>query len=132
MGVDEIKHVVMSDASMEEHVMFTEHSQNSQRQAHPGGRPPAFKPKYIAVLHDIATKRAQKSLQEIADELHQRSGICVCAATICRALRLQGIARLEMVRRADTAAKPAGRYGCTAAHRRDGFYPYSTNLTSAE
>ena len=46
--------------------------------------------------------------------------------------RLQGIVRLKPVHRAGTAAKPAGRYGYTVADRRDGFHPYSTNLTNAE
>jgi hypothetical protein len=64
-----------------------------------GGRPPAFKPEHIAVLHDIVTERAQASLQEIADELHHRCGLEVCAATIRRALRAQGIVRLKPVRR---------------------------------
>ena len=50
-----------------------------------GGRPPALKPEHIAVLHDIVAERAQASLQEIADELHHRCGLRVCAATIRRA-----------------------------------------------
>jgi len=55
-----------------------------------GGSPPALKPEHIAVLHDIVTERVQVSLQEIADELHHRCGLRVCAATIRRALRAQG------------------------------------------
>lgn len=98
-----------------------------------GGRPPALKPEHIAVLHDIVTERAQASLQEIADELHHRSGIRVCDATIRRALRAQGIVRLKPLRRACAArAEGAKRYGYTAAHRREDVEPYSTNLTDAE
>lgn len=75
--------------------MATARSQNSQSFAHPGGRPPALKPEHIAALHDIVTERAQASLQEIADALHKRCGLRVCAATIRRALRAQGIVRLK-------------------------------------
>ena len=112
--------------------MVTNFSQGSRAQVHAGGRPPALKPQHIAALHDIVAERAQASLQEIADELHHRCGIRVCAATIRRALREQGIVRLKPVRRAYTAAKPAKRYGYTAAHRREDVHPYSTNLTDAE
>jgi putative transposase len=92
-----------------------------------------LKPEHIAVLHDIVTGRAQGSLQEIADELHHRSGVRVCDATIRRALRAQGIVRLKPLRRACAArAEGAKRYGYTAAHRRENVEPYSTNLTDAE
>jgi hypothetical protein len=53
------------------------------------GRPPALKPEHIAILLDIVTERAQASLQEIANELHRRSGVRVCDATIRRTLRAQ-------------------------------------------
>lgn len=66
---------------------------------HLGGRPPALKPEHIAVLHDIVTERAQASLQEIADELYRRCDVCVCDASILRALRAQGLVRLKPVRR---------------------------------
>lgn len=101
---------------------------------HPGGRPPALNPEHIAALHDIVAKHAQASLQEIADELHRRCDVRVCAATIRRALRAQGIVRLKPVRRVFTKspAKGAKRYGYTAAHRREDVSPYSTNLTDAE
>jgi len=65
-----------------------------------GGRPLALKPEHIVALHDIVTERAQASLQEIADELHRRCEVRVCAATIQRALRAQGVVRLRPVRRA--------------------------------
>jgi transposase len=112
--------------------MATDRSQNTQSIAHPGGRPPALKPEHLVALHDIVTERAQARLQEIADELHHRCGIRVCTATIRRALRALGIVRCKPVRRAYTAAKPAKRYGYTAAHRREDIHPYSTNLTNAE
>jgi transposase len=98
------------------------------------GRPPALKREHIAVLHDIVTERAQASLQEISDELHRRCGVRVCAATIRRALRAEGIVRLKPVRRvhATPPAKAAKRYGYTAAHRREDVSPYGTNLTDAE
>lgn len=98
-----------------------------------GGRPPALKPEHIAVLHDIVMERAQASLQEIADELHYRCGLRVCAATIRRALRALGVVRLKPLRRTVTVrAEGAKRYGYTAAHRREAISPYSTNLTDAE
>jgi putative transposase len=101
---------------------------------HHGSRPPALNPEHIAALHDIVTKHPQACLQEIADELHRRCGIRVCAATTRRALRAQGIVRLKPVRRVFTKspAKSAKRYGYTAAHRREDVLPYSTNLTDAE
>ena len=112
--------------------MATNVSHDCRTEVHAGGRPPALKPQHIAALHDIVIERAQASLQEIADELHHRCGIRVCAATIRRALRAQGIVLLKPVRRASTAVKPAKRYGYTAAHRREDVQPYSTNLTDAE
>lgn len=101
--------------------------------SHAGGRPPALKPEHIAVLHDIVTERAQASLQEIADELHRRCELRVCAATIRRALRAQGIVRLKPVHRIYAErAEGAKRYGYTAAHRREDISPCTTNLTDAE
>jgi putative transposase len=114
--------------------MATKRPPNSQLRINLGGRPRALKPEHIAVLHDIVTERAQASLQEIADELHRRCGVRVCDATIRRVLRAQGIVRLKPIRRAHAAAPAKGnrRYGYTAAHRREDFSPYSTNLTDAE
>lgn len=63
-----------------------------------GGRPPAFKPEHIAVLHDIVMERARASLQEISDELHHRCGLRVRAATIPRALRVLGVVRRKQLR----------------------------------
>lgn len=89
-------------------------------------------PERIAVLHDIVAERAQASLREIADELHRRYGLRVCAATIRRALRAPSVVRLKSVRRAYIVrAEDAKRYGYTAAHRRD-ISQYSTNLTDTE
>jgi hypothetical protein len=98
-----------------------------------GDRPPALKPELIAVLHDIVTERAQTSLEEIADELYYWCGLRVCAATIRRALRAQGIVRLKPVRRIYAErAEGAKRYGYSAAHRREDISPYITDLTDAE
>jgi putative transposase len=117
-----------------EHAMATKLPlDGSQSQVHAGGRPPALKPVHIAILLDIVKERAQASLQEIADELHHRCGLRVCAATIRRALRAQGILRLKPVRRIFAGrAEGAKRYGYTAAHRREDISPYTTNLTDAE
>ena len=112
--------------------MATDRPQNSRSLLHPGRRPPALKAEHIAALHAIVTDRPQASLQEIVDALHHRCGLRVCASKIRRALRAQGIVRLKPVRRPYTAAKPAKRYGYTAAHRREDIQPYSTNLTDAE
>jgi hypothetical protein len=77
--------------------------------------------------------RAQASLSEIADELLHRCRLCVCDATIRRALRTQGIVRLKPVRKACAErAEGVKRYGYTAVHRREDISPYSTNLTDAE
>jgi transposase len=119
-------------AMWEEHVMARKNVSDSQPPARLGGRPPALKPEHIAVLREIVTERAQASLQEIADELHHRCGVRVCAATLRRALRAQGIVRVMPVRRVYTKAKASRRYGYTAAHRREHVPPYSTNLTDAE
>jgi arginine repressor len=75
--------------------MATDRSQNTQSFSNPVEGPPALKRDRIAALHDIVTEQAQASLQEIADELHRRCGIRVSIATIRRALRAQGIARLR-------------------------------------
>ena len=98
---------------------------------HPSGRPPALKPKHIGVLRDIVTVRAQVSLQEISDELHERCSIRA-RATVPRALRAQGIVRLKPVNRRHTSAegKAGQRYGYTAAHRREDVPQYCTNLTA--
>jgi putative transposase len=113
--------------------MATKHPSDSQPSINLGGRPPALKPEHISVLHDIVTERAQASLEEIADELDHRCGVRVCAATIRRALRAQGIVRLKPIRRVfTTAAKGPKRYGYTAAHRREDVPRYSTNLTDVE
>jgi transposase len=105
----------------------------SQPQTHPGGRPPALKPEHIAALREIVAERAQASLDEIADELHRRCDVRVCAATIRRALRAEGVVRLKPTRRVfATADKAPKRYGYTAAHRREDAPLYSTDLTDAE
>ena len=114
--------------------MATKHSLGSTTpSSSAGGRPPALKPEHIAVLHEIVQERVQTSLQEIADELHHRCALRVCAATIRRALRALGAVRLKTLRRKVTVrAEGAKRYGYTAAHRREAISPCSTNLTDAE
>lgn len=97
-----------------------------------GGRPPAMKPEHTKLLLDIVTERAQASLEELADELHRRSGLHVCAATIRRHLRANGIVRLKAKRRPYVAARAGKRYGYSDVHRRENVAPYSTNLTDAE
>lgn len=78
-------------------------------------------------------ERAQASLQEIADELHHRCALRVCAATIHRALRALGVVRLKPVRQTCVVrAEGAKRYGYTAAHRREAISSYSTNPPRAE
>ena len=78
--------------------MATRHSLGSTAPSgSAGGRPPALKPEHIAVLHEILQERAQASLQKIADELHHRCGLRVCAATIRRALRALGVVRLKVI-----------------------------------
>ena len=111
-----------------EHAMATKHPlDGSEPPVNIGGRPQALKPEHIAVLHEIVKERAQASLQEIADELYHRCGVCVCDATIRRTLRAQGIVRLKPKRRtsitASKAPKAPKRSGYTAAHRREMFPP---------
>jgi transposase len=113
--------------------MATKERPTSQPLRHLGGRPPALKPEHIAALLEIVAEHAQASLDEIADELHRRSGVRVCAATIRRALRAEGVVRLKPARRVlATADKAPKRYGYTAAHRREDVPLYSTDLTDAE
>ena len=89
-----------------------------------GGRPPALKPEHIAVLHEIVLERAQASLLEIADELHHRCALRVCAATIRRALRALDVVRLKPIcRTVAVRAEGAKRYGYTAAYRREAISP---------
>ena len=118
----------------EEHAVATTHPlDGTEPSSSAGGRPPALKPEHIAILHNIVMERAQSSLQEIADELHHRCGLCVCTATIRRALRALGILRLKPARRACAVrAEGAKRYGYKAAHRREAISPYSTNLADAQ
>ncbi|WP_157814867.1 hypothetical protein [Janthinobacterium sp. 64] len=113
--------------------MATTHPQDgTEPSSSAGGRLPAFKSEHIAVLHDIVIERAQASLQEIADELHHRCALRVCAATIRRVLRVLDVVRRKQLRgTVAVRAEGAKRYGYTAAHRRKAIYPYSTNLTDA-
>lgn len=113
--------------------MATKQRSEPRPAASSGGGPSALKPEHIAALHDIVSEHAQASLEEIANELDRRCGVCVCTATIRRALRAQGIVRLKPTRRVSpTADKGPKRYGYTAAHRREDVPYYSTSLTEAE
>lgn len=114
--------------------MATTHPQDgTEPSTSAGGKPPAFKPEHIAVLHDIVIERAQASLQEIADELHHRCALRVCAATIRRALCVLGVVRRKQLRGTVAVRAEGGqRYGYTAAHRREAICLYSTNQTDAE
>lgn len=95
--------------------MATKARSDSQPPAHLGGRPSALNSEHIAALHDIMAEHAQASLAEIAGELERRYGIHVCEATIRRALRAEGIVRLQAKRRVSPAVdKGPKRYGYTA------------------
>lgn len=47
-----------------------------------GGMPPALSNEHIVTLRDIETEHAQASLEEIAAELHYRSSLRFCPATV--------------------------------------------------
>lgn len=62
--------------------MATRHSlDGSKPSSNVGGRPPAWRPEHIAVLHEVVTERTQAGLREIAHELQHR---CGRRAEICR------------------------------------------------
>jgi putative transposase len=90
----------------------------------------------MQVLRTIASERPTATLEEVARELHARTGVRVCTATVRKALRTAGIRKVRPLRA--VAAPPADdsilrRYGYTAAHRReeaDDRYP--SCLTDAE
>ncbi|SDZ32439.1 Transposase [Variovorax sp. YR634] len=101
-----------------------------------GGRPPALAPSQLALLLTIVSQMPHATLDELASELEHRGAVRVCAATIRRTLRAQGIVRLMPKRRgvegsASTQIVPK-RYGYTGAHRRKAGSHYSTDLTDAE
>lgn len=101
-----------------------------------GGRPPALKPRQVALLRDIVLQMPHATLAELAAELERQGSVRVCTATIRRILRAQGIVRLMPERRTPNACAPDQakhkRYGYTAAHRREADAHYSTDLTDAE
>ena len=105
--------------------MATKHALGSTAPSSSAGdTSPALKPEQIAVLDEIVLERAQASLQEIADELHYRCGLRVCAATIRRALRALDVVRLKPIcRTVAVRAEGAKRYGYTAAYRREAISP---------
>ncbi|BEP84962.1 MULTISPECIES: IS5 family transposase [unclassified Variovorax] len=101
-----------------------------------GGRPPALLPEQVALLLTIVSQMPHATLDELASELEHRGAVRVCAATIRRALRAQGIVRLMPKRKALEGPPPKAsalkRYGYTGAHRREAGPHYSTDLTDAE
>lgn len=103
-----------------------------------GGRPGTLKPQHMRVLREIALRMPHATLNELAAELAHLGEVQVCAATIRKALRAQGIVRTMPKRQVRGAtARPqapgavAKRYGYTAAHRREAGH-YSTDLTDTE
>lgn len=101
------------------------------------GRKPSLTAKHVKVLKAITEERPRSSLDEVTRELNRRTGAVVCSATVRKALRAAGVARLKPERVAATRAPvQAGqpvRYGYTAVHRRgDGASGMNTDLTDAE
>ncbi|AST26534.1 IS5/IS1182 family transposase [Ralstonia pseudosolanacearum] len=101
-----------------------------------GGRPSALNSEQIGLLLSIVSQMPHATLEELASELEHRGAVRVCAATIRRALRAQGIVRLMPKRGAFAGPSPAPvtlkRYGYTEAHRREAGPHYSTDLTDTE
>ncbi len=103
-----------------------------------GGTPAALTPQHIFLPREVVARMPHATLDELADELSHLGGVRVCAATIRRTLRVQGIVRSMPVRQAGgksvesvvPVASPK-RYGHTAAHRREAGQ-YSTDLADAE
>lgn len=106
---------------------LTEHRpSDSEKVLNRGGRPAPLTPQYILLLREIVARMPHATLDELAAELDRHGEVRVCADTIRRTLRVQGLVRLMPVRRAGgksvESAVPVAvpkRYGYTAAHRRD-------------
>lgn len=101
------------------------------------GRKPSLTADHVKALRAITEEQPRSSLDEVTRELHRRTGVMVCVATVRKALRTAGITRLKPVRVAAARAPVQGgqpvRYGYTAAHRReDGASGMNTDLTDAE
>ena len=90
----------------------------------------------MILLRAIVTQMPHATLDELAGELECRCAVRVCAATIRRTLRAQGIVRVMPERRAFQTPAPRQsihkRYGYTAAHRHEAGRHYSSDLTDAE
>lgn len=56
-----------------------------------GGRPPALRSEHVALLRSIVSQMPHATLEELAAELEHRGAVRVCAATIRRIFRAQGI-----------------------------------------
>ncbi len=106
-----------------------------------GQRRPGRKALLTAVhrraLAAIAQELPLSSLDELTREFNRRCGMSVCSATVRKALKQAGIARMRPKRKpAERAAVQGGtplRVGYTAAHRRqDGASGMNTDLTDAE
>lgn len=107
------------------------------KRRHKVGRPALLRRAHVQTLRAITRERPTATMDEVARELHARTGVQVCVATMRKALRTAGIRKVKPAAPAMAGAtdgEPAARrYGYTAAHRRgetSGEYP--TNLTDAE
>lgn len=108
----------------------------SSKRRRKAGRPPILRRAHVQALRAITRERPSATMNEVARELHARTGVQVCVVTVRKALRAAGIRKVKPA--APSAAAATGeaaprRYGYTAAHRRaDGVGQYPTNLTDAE
>lgn len=101
------------------------------------GRKPSLSADHVEALRMITREMPRCSLDELTRELHRRTGVVVCSATVRKALRAAGITRMKPERVAPVRAAVQGaqptRYGYSAAHRReDGASGMNTDLTDAE
>ena len=101
------------------------------------GRKALLTPDHDAVLVAVAHELPRSSLDELTREFNRRCGLGVCSATVRKALKRAGIARMRPIRKpAERAAVQGGepvRVGYAARHRRDdGASGMNTDLTDAE
>jgi transposase len=113
--------------------MTTKQTRGKQK----AGRKPSLMPTHVKTLRAITEEQPRSSLDEVTRELHRRTGVAVCSATVRKALRAAGITRMKPERAAAARAPVQGgqprRYGYTAAHRRtEGASGMNTDLTDAE
>ena len=100
------------------------------------GRKPSLGEEHRAVLRVIVREHPQATLDEVTRELHRRTQVVVCSATVRKAIRQAGIRKVRPEREATASAgsdRQPARYGYTARHRReDGPSGMNTDLTDAE